>query len=306
MISRRSTSAASRAPSAVRAPRFRRASRAPARSTPAPPPPTPSRRSPRPVSTRWAVRSSPPMPAARPTAACARSTPRAPRRHLRAVQLRAVQRLPGRRSSATTSSPRRTMKSATTSRSTPAGCSRRTRSRRSSLRRARSAARLTINLNNPFLPATLRNQFCAFNIAPNVTGVSPTGASVSGQIAYTPRFTPAECAAAASRDRCRAIRTTARSTRRTAQPPHDRSRPAHQRLPHDDVRLPRRRARRRSPTRSTGTSAVPTANPRTFQSIQNYTLQSRFRQGVAGQRHCCQPGLRGHLERLRSGQHLRS
>lgn len=57
---------------------------------------------------------------------------------------------------------------------------------------------ITTNLNNPFLPATLRNQFCAFNIAPTVAGVNAAGAAVSGQIAYIPRFTPAECAAAAT------------------------------------------------------------------------------------------------------------
>lgn len=44
---------------------------------------------------------------------------------------------------------------------------------------------VTINLNNPFLPSTLRNQFCAFNTATPASGL------------YTPRFTPAECAAAA-------------------------------------------------------------------------------------------------------------
>ncbi len=43
---------------------------------------------------------------------------------------------------------------------------------------------VTMNLNNPYMPATLRNQFCAFNI-----GAAGT---------YTPRFTPAECAAAAT------------------------------------------------------------------------------------------------------------
>jgi iron complex outermembrane receptor protein len=49
---------------------------------------------------------------------------------------------------------------------------------------------VAINLNNPFLPAALRNQFCAFNIAPlPVGGAAPT---------YTPRFTPAQCAAAAT------------------------------------------------------------------------------------------------------------
>lgn len=43
---------------------------------------------------------------------------------------------------------------------------------------------VTINLNNPFLPATLRNQFCAFNTS--------TTAGV-----YTPRFDQATCDAAA-------------------------------------------------------------------------------------------------------------
>ncbi|PKB13953.1 TonB-dependent receptor-like protein [Novosphingobium kunmingense] len=60
------------------------------------------------------------------------------------------------------------------------------------------ASPVTINLNNPFLPATLRNQFCAFNVAPSVTGVDSTGAALAGQTTYTPRFTPAECAAAAT------------------------------------------------------------------------------------------------------------
>ena len=46
-------------------------------------------------------------------------------------------------------------------------------------------AAVNINLNNPFLPALLRQQFCAFDVNPNAT-------------VYTPRFTPAECAAAAT------------------------------------------------------------------------------------------------------------
>jgi len=44
---------------------------------------------------------------------------------------------------------------------------------------------VNINLNNPFLPATLRNQFCAFDVNPR-------------EDIYTPRFTPAQCAAAAT------------------------------------------------------------------------------------------------------------
>ncbi len=43
---------------------------------------------------------------------------------------------------------------------------------------------ITMNLNNPYMTSTLRSQFCAFNIA-----------SIG---AYTPRFTLAECAAAAT------------------------------------------------------------------------------------------------------------
>jgi iron complex outermembrane recepter protein len=57
---------------------------------------------------------------------------------------------------------------------------------------------LTIPLSNPFLPATVRNQLCAFNIAPNIVGVDAAGAPLSGQTAYTPRFTQAQCDAAAT------------------------------------------------------------------------------------------------------------
>ncbi|MBA4305515.1 MAG: TonB-dependent receptor [Sphingopyxis sp.] len=45
---------------------------------------------------------------------------------------------------------------------------------------------VTINLNNPYLPSTLRSQFCAFNTATPASGL------------YTPRFSTAECAAAAT------------------------------------------------------------------------------------------------------------
>ncbi|OYU13877.1 MAG: TonB-dependent receptor [Alphaproteobacteria bacterium PA4] len=45
---------------------------------------------------------------------------------------------------------------------------------------------VTINLNNPYLPANLRNQFCAANTSTAASGL------------YTPRFTPAQCAAAAT------------------------------------------------------------------------------------------------------------
>nr|WP_295375316.1 TonB-dependent receptor plug domain-containing protein [uncultured Sphingosinicella sp.] len=44
---------------------------------------------------------------------------------------------------------------------------------------------VNISLNNPFLPAAARSQFCAFDVNPSAT-------------VYTPRFTAAECAAAAT------------------------------------------------------------------------------------------------------------
>lgn len=45
---------------------------------------------------------------------------------------------------------------------------------------------ITVNLNNPYLPAALRNQLCAFNTATAASGL------------YTPRFDAATCAAAAT------------------------------------------------------------------------------------------------------------
>jgi outer membrane receptor protein involved in Fe transport len=57
---------------------------------------------------------------------------------------------------------------------------------------------LTLPLSNPFLPAATRNQLCAFNVAPNVVGVDAAGNPLSGQIAFTPRFTQAQCDAAAT------------------------------------------------------------------------------------------------------------
>ena len=56
---------------------------------------------------------------------------------------------------------------------------------------------VTINLNNPLLPTSLRNQFCARNIAPNVSGVLANGTLTSGTIAYTPLIDTTTCDAAA-------------------------------------------------------------------------------------------------------------
>lgn len=57
---------------------------------------------------------------------------------------------------------------------------------------------VSIPLSNPFLTDTLRNQFCALNVAPSVAGVDANGDPISGQVDYTPLFTQAECNAAAT------------------------------------------------------------------------------------------------------------
>ncbi len=57
---------------------------------------------------------------------------------------------------------------------------------------------VTVNLNNPYLPATFRNQLCALNTAPVVSGVNAAGAAVTGQTTYVPLISAAACAAAAT------------------------------------------------------------------------------------------------------------
>ncbi len=63
---------------------------------------------------------------------------------------------------------------------------------------------VTIPLSNPYLPATLRSQFCAVNVAPVTRGptvIDPTTglpASFTAQTTYVPLYTPAQCAAAAT------------------------------------------------------------------------------------------------------------
>ena len=54
---------------------------------------------------------------------------------------------------------------------------------------------VTIPLSNPYLPAALRNQFCAVNVAPVTPNPVDGGANV--QTTYVPFLTPAQCAAAA-------------------------------------------------------------------------------------------------------------
>lgn len=150
---------------------------------------------------------------------------------------------------------------------------------------------VTVNLNNPYLPAALRNQFCAFNIAPNVTGVSPTGAAVSGQATYTPRFTPAECAAAAlatGRTDPRYREVTATLNRRT---PEVGSRISEYQTTFFDYRIGLRGAISESIDWSVEGAYGESEN---IETIQNYTLQSRFRAAsLADNVNTCQGGQAG-------------
>jgi len=128
---------------------------------------------------------------------------------------------------------------------------------------------VTINLNNPFLPATLRNQFCAFNTAPinPVTGVPDV---------YTPRFTPAECAAAAAAtgpaDPAYRTVTTGLGRRTTEVGP---------RISDFSSTVFDTRLGLRGPLTSTIDWDVSGAygESENVQEVQNYTLQSRFREG---------------------------
>jgi iron complex outermembrane receptor protein len=123
-------------------------------------------------------------------------------------------------------------------------------------------ASMTINLNNPFLPAALRNQFCAFN--------------VGGIGAYTPRFTQAECdaAAAAAGPADPAYRTvTVTLNRRTTE--------IGPRISDFQTTMFDTRVGLRGPLTSTIDWDVSGAYGESsqVQEIQNYALTSRLRQG---------------------------
>ena len=123
---------------------------------------------------------------------------------------------------------------------------------------------VTINLNNPFLPATLRNQFCAFNTS--------TTAGV-----YTPRFTPAECTAAATAtgptDPNYRTVTTALSRRAVENGP---------RISNFQTTIFDYRLGFRGGITDTINWDVSGAygESENIQTIKNYTLQSRFRQAT--------------------------
>ncbi|MBN8845512.1 MAG: TonB-dependent receptor [Sphingomonadales bacterium] len=121
---------------------------------------------------------------------------------------------------------------------------------------------VTINLNNPYLPATLRNQFCAFN-----TGAAGT---------YTARFTPGECAAAATatgRTDPNYREVTVTLNRRT---PEVGPRISEYQTTFFDYRVGARGGITDSIDWNVEGSYGESEN---IQTIKGYTLQSRFRQG---------------------------
>ncbi len=137
---------------------------------------------------------------------------------------------------------------------------------------------VTVNLNNPYLPATLRNQFCAFNIAPLGGG-------------YTPRFTPAECTAAATatgRTDANYREVTVTLNRRT---PEVGPRISEYQTTFFDYRVGVRGAISESIDWSLEGAYGESEN---LETIQNYTLQSRFRAAsLADNTTTCQGGQAG-------------
>lgn len=138
---------------------------------------------------------------------------------------------------------------------------------------------VTINLNNPYLPAALRNQFCAFNTAAADSGL------------YTPRFTPAECAAAAAatgRTDPNYREVTATLNRRT---PEVGPRISDYQTTFFDYRVGARGGITDTLDWSIEGSYGESEN---IQTIKNYTLQSRFRQAsLADNTTTCQSATNG-------------
>lgn len=137
---------------------------------------------------------------------------------------------------------------------------------------------VTINLNNPYLPATLRNQFCAFN-------TSTTAGT------YTPRFSTAECAAAATatgRTDPNYREVTVTLSRRT---PEVGPRISNYQTTVFDYRIGARGGITDSIDWDISGAYGESEN---LQTIKNYTLQSRFRQAVlANNTTTCQTATNG-------------
>lgn len=137
---------------------------------------------------------------------------------------------------------------------------------------------VTINLNNPYLPSTLRNQFCAFNTS-----------TVAGT--YTPRFSTTECAAAATatgRTDVNYREVTATLNRRTTEVG---PRISNYQTTVFDYRIG---------ARGGITDAIDWdlsgayGESENLQTIKNYTLQSRFRQAaLANNTTTCQTATNG-------------
>ena len=123
---------------------------------------------------------------------------------------------------------------------------------------------VTINLNNPFLPATLRNQFCAFNTS-----------TVAGT--YTPRFDQATCNAAAT-----ATGRTDPAYREVTATLNRRTTEVGPRISDYQTTFFDYRVGARGGITDTIDWNIEGAygESENVQTIQNYTLQSRFRQGT--------------------------
>ena len=122
---------------------------------------------------------------------------------------------------------------------------------------------VTINLNNPLLPDLLRQQFCGFN--------------VGGIGAYTPRFTPAECDAAAA-----AVDEDDPNYREVTVAFNRRSTEVGPRISDFETTTFDYRMGVRGPLTSTVDWDISGSygQSENVQNIGGYTLQSRFRQGA--------------------------
>ena len=135
---------------------------------------------------------------------------------------------------------------------------------------------VTINLNNPYLPAALRSQFCAFNTATPASGL------------YTPRFSTAECAAAATatgRTDVNYREVTVTLNRRTSEVG---PRISNYQTTVFDYRIGARGGITDSIDWDISGAYGESEN---IQTIKNYTLQSRFREAsLANSTTACQSG----------------
>jgi iron complex outermembrane recepter protein len=125
------------------------------------------------------------------------------------------------------------------------------------------ASAVTINLNNPFLPVALRNQFCAFNVGTSTV--------------YTPRFTPAQCAAAATATGATDPNYRTVTTNLGRRAVENGPRISDYRTTIFDYRIGARGAITDTVDWDITGAYGESEN---VQTIKNYTLQSRFRQGL--------------------------